>query len=489
MVSRAARDGLWWSGQTAFFILLAPLLLLVAIRFFYVPTDPDYWWHLKTGQLIVETGALPRVDDFSYTASGHRWVTHEWLSEVAWYVIQERVGYVGNVALFAVLGTAVSLLVYATCRSRGLGEPAAAILMLWAWALSMPSANVRAQLLTVLLAALVALLLTRYRQGQTRALWPVPLLFVVWVNLHGGYLVGLVLLGLTCAGEAMSRMSGRHGAPLRPLLAITALSILATLLNPHGLDALAYPFSYAGTANASMRYIVEWQSPDFHKPHFLLFAASLLLAMVLGVSRRPLGPTEALWTLALGLMALQSGRHIPIYAVVVTPILGARLAQEIPLLTRPLSGWRRPKLLGVSWILLALAVPRVALAADDLGSTQLGREPNGATYPAAAVEYLRSARLDGNLYNSYYFGGYLVYQLHPQRRVFIDGRADVYGDAFMDRYMEVSLVQPGWRQVLDDYGVRIVLVEKASRLATVLRDDPQWREVLVGEAERLFVRQ
>jgi hypothetical protein len=470
-------------------VLLAPLLLLTALRYFYVPTDPDYWWHVRTGQLILETGALPRADDFSYTVAGQPWVTHEWLTEVIWYLVQSRFGYVGNVLLFAALGTTTCLLVYTTCRARGIGEPAAAILMLWAWGMAMPSANVRAQLLTVALSALLVLLITRYKQGQSRAIWLIPPVFALWVNLHGGYLIGLVLLGLTCLGEALARALGRDAAPLRPLLAATVASMGATLLNPHGLEALLYPFTYAGTGNASMRYIMEWQSPDFHKPHFLLLAASLLLAIALGIGRRPLGPTEVLWTVGLALMALQSGRHIPLYAVVVTPLLAARLAAEAPLLARPLATWRRPRLLAVSWLLLAAAIPKIVLAADGLGSTQLGREPNSATYPAAAVEYLRSTRLEGNLYNSYYFGGYLVYELYPSRRVFIDGRADVYGDTFMDRYIRVSTLQPGWRQVLDEHDVRLVLVEKNSRLAAVLRGDPQWTETLVGEAERLFVRQ
>src|SRR5439155_9436770 len=143
--------------------------------------------------------------------------------------------------------------------------------------------------------------------------------------LHGGYAIGLGLLGLTVVGEGLARALGRPAAPLRPLVAITALSGAATLVSPHGLEGLRYPFSYLGSENAMMQYITEWQSPNFHLAYLLVFAASLLLGLMVGIWRRPLGPSEALWAVALGLMGLQSVRHIALYAVVATPLLGARL--------------------------------------------------------------------------------------------------------------------------------------------------------------------
>jgi hypothetical protein len=463
------------------------MLLLLSARYFFLRTDSDYWWHLRTGQEIAETGTLPRVDIYSHTVPDHAWVTHEWLTELLLYVVQQRFGYVGNVALFALIGALTSLAVYAACRQRGLGEPAAAMLMLWAAGLWPGAANVRPQLLTTLLLAVWALLLTRYKQGHPRALWPIPPLLALWVNLHGGYVIGLVLLGLTLVGEALARALGRPAAPLRPLLLVSARGVAATLLSPHGLEALRYPFSYVGSDNAMMRYILEWQSPDFHRPQLLIFAASLLLVIVLGVGRRPLGPTEALWALTLALMGLQSVRHIALYGIIVTPLLGARLAAELPALGRSLALWRRPRLLAITWLLLALVVVKTAgtAAARDL---QLGREPGATLSPAGAVDYPRAHALPGNLFNAYQWGGYLIYQLYPQQQVFIDGRADVYGDALVERYVQVVTLQPGWRQVLDEHDVRIVLVEKDGPLAVVLSDDPGWHETYAGDVERLFVR-
>jgi hypothetical protein len=483
--SRVWPAGLAGLDLRAALFLLAPLLLCIVARCFSAPTDSDYWWHVRTGQEIVESGSLPRVDIYSHTVARRPWVAHEWLTEVVFYRAQQTVGYVGNVALFGLLGALTALTVYATCRLRGLGEPAAAILMLWAAALSMGSANVRPQIVTTLLFAVCALLLTLYKRGHPRAIWPLPLLLALWVNLHGGYVIGLVLLGLTLVGEAVARVLGRPAAPLRPLVVVTTLSIGATLLSPHGLEALRYPFSYIGSENAMMRYIQEWQSPDFHRPELLIFASSILFAIALGVAGRPLGPTDVLWALVFSLMGLQSVRHVALFGVVAIPLLGARLLAEFPGLGGSLAGWRRPWLLLITWPLVALWLLKMAASPGQL---QLGREASAAGYPVGAVEYLRAHDVPGNLFNAYHWGGYLIHELHPERQVFIDGRTDVYAQ-FVGRYQQVEHLQPGWRQVLEEHDVRVVLAEKNGPLSVVLRDDHGWQEVYAGDVERLFVRQ
>jgi hypothetical protein len=489
-VSAAALPRPTWLSRSrvqAGLLILAPMLLLLFARYFVASTDPDYWWHVRTGQYIVENGTLPRVDIYSYTVPDRPWVTHEWLAEVLLYVVQQRFGYVGNVVLFGAFAALTALVVYATCRVRGLGEPSAAMLMLWAVGIGMGSANVRPQLLTTLMLAVCALLLTLYLRGQTRALWPYPLLMALWVNLHGGYVIGLVLLGLTVVGQGVAWVLGRPVAPLRPLLVVAVLSGAATLISPHGLEAIFYPFTYVGSENPSMRYIAEWQSINFHESRSLIFAGSLLLAVLLGVGRRPLGPTEALWTLALSLMALQSVRHVPLYGVVVTPLLAARLQEALPLLRGTLSTWRRPALLAIIWPLVAILLLRLALVGGGWEHAQVGTEPNATTYPSGAIEHLRTHDLPGNILSSYHWGGYLIYQLYPGRSVFIDGRMDLYDDV-IEPYLKVMTLKPGWREVLDEHDVRLVLVEKGSPLAVVLADDPNWQVAFTGDVERLLVR-
>jgi len=190
---------------------------------------------------------------------------------------------------------------------------------------------------------------------------------------------------------------------------------------------------------------------------------------------------------ALALMALQSERHLALYGVVAIPLLAARLQETLPLLRGTLATWRRPALLAVIWPLVAIFLLRLAFVGGGWEHAQVGREPNARTYPAGAVEHLRTHDLPGNLFASYHWGGYLIYRLYPERPVFIDGRMDLYGDV-VEPYFRVTGLNPGWRQVLDEHDVQLVLVEKDGPLAVVLADDPGWQLAFTGDVERLYVR-
>lgn len=472
--------------------LAAPFLVLIFAKFWFfsaiAPSDFDFWWHLRTGQYIVEQAQLPRVDPFSHTAAGTPWTTHEWLTEVAIFLIQSRFGYAALVGLFAAIATASMLLVYLACRQRGLGQAGSALLMLLAAALGSGLANVRAQALTGLLVVVWLLLLRRYRQGHRRALWALPPLMVVWVNLHGGFVIGLVLLGLMAVGEAASRLLGRPAAPLGPLLIATVACSGAALLSPHGLDGLLYPLTYAGTGNPSAQFIKEWQSPSFHGANGLPLAAALLLLAVVGLGGRPLGLTDLAWGGLLMTMALVSLRHTSLFGLIVVPLIAARLPTLLPPLGRALRPRSARLLLIAAWLLALAGVAISYQQAVSLGAPAIGSLPRDVTYPRGGMAYLRDQAPPGRLFNEYRWGGYLIQSLYPHRAVFIDGRADVYG-GLVGEYVKVSRLEPGWREVLDRYGVELALVDKDGPLAVALALDPTWTELYAGQVERLFWRQ
>jgi hypothetical protein len=473
-------------------LLFLPLLLFAATIPLLSATDPDYWWHWRTGQVIYETGTVPRVDDYSFTVLGQPWVSHEWLTELLLFVLGRGIGYVGVAAFFGVVSALTVGCVYLTCRQHGARPLTATLLCAWALLMMQPSINARPQMLTMLLLATFALLLTRYQAGAQRALWALPPLMALWVNLHGGYLIGLVILGLACLGGVVQQFLGRHEGALRPLFITTTLATLASFITPHGLDALRYPLTYLGRENASLQFVAEWKSPDFHQFLFFPFAASLLLLITLGLAQRPLRPTELFWGLIVVFMALQSVRHIPLYAIIMTPLLAARLGQ-VPWSMVARSPRSRDLVrfgLGVVAVILPLLFLSVAwgLSGGSSGARQFASTPSTVGYPGGATAYLRTAAPPGQLFNEYRWGGYLIEELYPQRRVFIDGRADPFGDALVTRYRETVLARPGWRDTLDTWQIGLVLVERDGPLALALRDDPAWQELYAGDVERLFAR-
>lgn len=475
------------------FVALDAKRLLVIILFISIfvmaaqaITDPDFFWHLRTGQLIWERRSIPREDPFSYTAKGQAWVAHEWLTETIFFALYSLIGQRGLILAFAFLITCTFILVYLQCEGR---PWLATFITLLAALTSAISWGVRPQMVSLFLSALFLYILAR----KESHLWLLPPLVALWVNLHGGYLLGLALLLLHIVGEGVSLLSapqeGRHR--LKKLSSVFLLSGAFTLLNPHGWRILSYPFGTLGS-ESMQAYIIEWLSPDFHQPRFQPLALLILLALaILGLSKRPLDPTDMLLLLPFGYASLRSARNVPLFALVAAPIMGKHLVSiwEGSRLQRRLSlenqGRSSLRLAALNWLILLSIL--LAGSLKTARSLQNNQALQGREFPVAAVDYLEGEE-PGNIYNRYRWGGYLIWRLYPQWQVFIDGRADVYGDAFIEEYLEVYRVRKGWRDTLDKYEVDIVLIDRGSALATLLDEDGGWRKAYEDEVAVIFTR-
>jgi hypothetical protein len=190
-------------------------------------------------------------------------------------------------------------------------------------------------------------------------------------------------------------------------------------------------------------------------------------------------------------LALQSVRNIQLYATVALPLVGARLRGEVPAFGRSISEWQRPRRMALLWaavVVLCAGVWALQFSRAGNWAAQLGQQPTAAAYPEGDAAYLRDHALRGNLFNQFEWGGHVIYTLYPDQRVFIDGRPDMYGQRVLDDYITVERPLPGWRGVLEQYDVRLILIDKDGPLAAELARDPQWRELYVGPVERLFGR-
>jgi hypothetical protein len=309
---------------------------------------------------------------------------------------------------------------------------------------------------------------------------------VVWVNLHGGFIFGLALIGIFTLGQSAeawwARRTQRADAPGRQWARswrLLALCVAACLLNPNGPKGLIYPFSYLGN-NASTRYIAEWVSPNFHEGRYQLFEA-LLLALIAGVALSPRRPrvTEVLLMLAFTHLGLASVRNINLFAVIVAPLIAVYLSfawrawRTRGMADAPSERTTRPR------ITPAKARLNLALTAVIAGVVLWVSAPSltyaynvqqqARRFPAGAVTYLRRHHPAGPLLNSYDWGGYLIWTLYPvcrTRCVYVDGRPDMYGDHFMDLFVRTCEAQPGWQATLRRRGVRLVLIEPTSRTSS-----------------------
>jgi len=461
-------------------IVLFTMLFVLAVRQ-SVSIDPDLWWHLKAGQQIIDTRSIPHTDDYSFTKQGSEWVAHEWLSEVIMDAIYRVTGLTGLVTIFSLIIVIALWLTYRRCEGR---PYAASIAIVLGAAASFPLFGVRPQMLTLLLASIYIVLL---EQLDKRRIWWLAPLMLLWVNLHAGFALGLALIGLYIVRAVLDG----EWSHIRPLVIVLLVCTAVVPLNPNGFRMFSYPYETL-TSPSMAAFIQEWASPDFHKATYLPLAILLLstfAAMALSPTRPRLGEIFLVLITALG--ALRSVRHIPIFSLFAVPVFAKHLwaiAKDRDwdkLLTGAEARPTGLKLL-INIILLLAPVALAVTRVWDFAAHQ--RKYESIRNPVAAVEFLKSQRLPGPIYNRYGWGGYLIYQLYPEYRVYIDGRADVYGDAFFTEAMQMYDGVGNWKEPLDRYGIQTVIIDTNVALSTLLRSDNEWSKVYEDNQAVIFTR-
>jgi hypothetical protein len=488
------------------FVLMS-LVFVLAVR---PSTDPDFWWHLRTGRLIFETRSVPHADIFSSTFAGREWVAHEWLSELLMYAVHVAFGYAGLIVFFSLVISAAMWLAYRRCAARaGHVYVAGSALLLGSLAAS-PTWGARPQMFSFLFASVFLFVLDGYTDGDggRRAWWLVPLT-ALWANMHAGFAMGLALVALTIAGIMLDTLlSEDEGQSLvlklkgfwrraRTLVFIFAACVLAVSLNPAGLRLYLYPFETL-TSRAMMKYIDEWFSPDFHEMMFLPLAVLIFATFgAMALSRVRVRPGKLLMLVATGYMALRSGRNVPFFVLVAMPLFAEHawhwLARQSwgAFVSRPekIEAGKHPALKAAINVVLLVSMP-VAICFARVGRVASEQaEDERQNFPFAAVEFMRGRSLPQPVFNEYGWGGYMIWNLYPDYRVYIDGRADVYGDAYLEEFLKTHDGRAGWRVPLEREGVRTVVVKPDVPLASLLRQDAGWRNVFEDGQAVIFVRE
>ncbi|MGA9811794.1 MAG: hypothetical protein WBQ64_03395 [Terriglobales bacterium] len=467
--------------------ILALGLFTMAVRGM---SDPDLWWHLRTGQLILQNHAVFHTDPYSFTRFGQPWINHEWLSEILLFGIYRLAGFGGLIVTFAAVIAAALFLVFL----RSPGRPyVAAIVTLWGALASASTWGVRPQMLSLLLAS-IFLALLEASERRPRLLWWTAPLMLLWANLHAGYPIGLAFIAFFFIGEGLEAAAcpepwQKFLPRLKRLATAFALCTALVVVNPNGIRLYWYPFQTLGS-EAMHRFIHEWFSPDFHDLANLPLLL-MLLALIAGLAASPRSPRlrNLLLLLATVPAALRSLRHIPILVLVIVPVLSEMAQtwlQEREALRRsrqPFLGLAPRVLVFNLIVLLTFAGFTVARVRQIVGHQA---ETEAQHFPVAAAAFLLQEHPPGPMMNHYNWGGYFIWKLYPQYRVFMDGRADVYGDTFMNEFGSCYYLKDDWRRPLEAWGIRTVVLPPDAPLITALRSSPAWRQIY-GDTEAVIL--
>jgi hypothetical protein len=451
-------------------------IFTMAVR---VSTDTDTWWHLRAGQLIVERGEILREDPFSLTRQGQPWVYPGWISQIMMFAIHQGFGLAGLNVWTGLMVTIAFAFIWFASPERPLLK---AFILILAAAVSGVYWSARPQILSFALTGLFIWAL------ETRRLWLLPIAMAVWANLHGGFAIGLILIAVKLLGDGL-KLLGKLRIAIQEkreewrnwvrLAGTGAVSAAAVSLNPHGPAMLLYPLKTV-SIGVLQDYIQEWQSPDFHAIEVQPFLWMLLLtAGALAISRKRKHPSEIMLVglfMSLGLLA---ARNIALYALVAAPILARHTAailnsvklpqMESTQLPTRITRWVNLGLLG---LLVFLAAFKVAIPLNPAVIKDALKD----SLPLDAVEHLSTISNPDPLFNSYNWGGLIIWELYPDYLTFVDGRTDLFDDEILGDYLAIWRADPGWEVLLERWNIGIVFVEQRAPIADKLIS-LQWQEL------------
>jgi hypothetical protein len=435
--------------------------------------DGDTLSHIAIGRWIITHRAIPFHDPFTFTARGRAWVPHEWLAEVVFAVLYDRLGWGGVVAAAGLSGAAAFALL-TRALAKTLGPRRAVIGALLAFALTEAHFLARPHALAwPLLVVWMATVIGARDRGRVPSLMLLPVM-ILWCNLHGGFVVGLFLAGLIAAEAVLEAPAAGRRVALAGWSGFLACSTLAALASPNGVSALLLPFKMLGM-NFALASIGEWHSADFAR--FDPLAAWILLAILGGFTlaiRLPIW--RILIVLLLLWMALVHVRNEELLGIVAPLLLAAPLARQLGPATPATAPAPKPG--GRAAFAVGAALAAAAIVGFFAGAWALDRRglmPRPDVAPAAALAAARRAGLDGHVFNSVRFGGYLMLEGVP---TFVDGRADLFGDEFLVRYVAATGAIGNWLpDLLDRYAVQWTLLEPSSPAVGLLGHLPGWRQV------------
>jgi hypothetical protein len=446
--------------------------------------DPDMWWHIKVGQDILSTHHFPTTDPYSFTVHGAPWIAYEWLGEIILGFVDRLGGVLALDAVLIALAGIIMLVLYFLATQRSGNCKAAFIVSMAICSIAFISFSMRPQMFGYLYMILVLIALGAFRKGISWPIWLLPLIFLLWVNTHGTFILGIGVLVLYLLAGLRNFRAGSieaiaWSASQRLQLEVVLLLCLTVLpLTPYGTQVAACPIDMAMSQPLNLSTINEWQAMPFDLIGGKMFLAFVVIIVALQILFRFTWRLEEfVLVLASAVMACLHVRFAMLFVVFATPVLATMLARWVPPYKRGLEQY---------FVNAALMVIFILGMIHYRPTREFLQDRVADTYPVAAVQYLNQHPVTGLMWNSYGFGGYLI---ASGRKVFIDGRGDIYErGGILSDYALLSELKPGTLSVLDRYGVQSCLVKPKESLTAALLISPNWKRVYGDNMSVLFVR-
>lgn len=466
-----------------------------------LPFDPDMGWHLQNGKYLLDHQLkVPKTDIYSYTMSDFPLIMHEWILDIFMYLIFKFLGLIGLVVVFTLITVFAFILVAKIVKAPAEYQMIAGLLGLIA---SLPILGARAQMITLLGTAVVLFIIYRYRENTAgKLIYFLPLVFLIWVNLHGGFISGFFILGIFLFLELIKILFKKFYHKLKnielsykifswrewgKLTIISALSAIATLINPYTYRIFNEIYRTL-TDSYAKGVIFEWMPLTLRNPmsyRFILYLALLILLTIFAYKK--LDFTYLGISAVFLYFPINSWRHLPLFMIISIPFW--------VYITKYLVGdWLlkivRSKIFLFLFLLAVIIVGYqriLPLAKVGNSVVKLAEE---MSYPYEAIQYLKGHPVEGNIFNEYNWGGFLIWQL-PEIKLFIDGRMTHWerdGVKILKESQDaIKLVD--WQQIFKKYDIKYTFIYQDSALAFILRaSSSEWNEVYHDDIASIFIK-
>lgn len=490
----------WFKENRFYFFVIFILLLIMALR---TPLDTDMWWHLRAGEETWTNRQIYSIDTFSYTRQGQEWLNHSWLSQVLMFLLFRSGGYLALSIWVAVSAVLSMSLIYFQMDGHSLLRGAILIL---AGAVAGVVWSPRPQLMSLVMFGLTSYILYLYKWEKRNLLVYLIPVFIIWGNLHGGYVLGIILLGSTIFGELLNKIfPGKKSYPpdwgeIRNLVLWSFACLLAVLINPFGIGMWKIPFNTVGIT-ALQDLISEWASPDFHQ----LFQQPMLwmlflVIFALGKSKKSIDGTDLVSLIVFSWLAFTARRNFGPFSMISAPIISRHLSSILDnwkasntendnnwhkFLSSPEGKIPQNTKNWINMTILGLLLITAGWKAITVTQESFVLEKEKDIFPTQAVEILQKDLAPGRIFNEYNWGGYLIWHLRDYQ-IFVDGRTDLYGDEIIWEWSDVLNAKPGWEEKLETRGVDYLLIRSDWPLLLVANDN--WDEIFSNDTVILLMQ-
>lgn len=471
----------------SFPVALACLLIVLAVLTVRPHfDDPDMWWHLKNGEIVWTAHTIPVVDLFSYTANHLASIPHEWLAEAVIYGAYRSGGFSGLMLLLCFLAAALLVAGYGLCRLYSSNAKVAFVGAMVIWFFATVGLSMRPQMIGYLYLIAELALIHLGRTRNPRWFFWLPILFAVWINCHGSFILGIFLGGVFLFSSFFcfqlgSLISQRWDPHCRRMLALAlALSAAALFLNPVGIRQIMYPVNTLLHQPLGLGNVEEWGPLRLTDERGVGLFAVLLCCFLLVVVRRADLYWDELLLLALGTwLAGSHMRMLFVFGILAAPVLSRQLSSSWDDYKADEDRiWPNAVFVGMSMLVALLAFPSRQNLAQQVEAQE----------PAKAVAFIEANRLSGPMLNDYGFGGYLIWAA-PEHPVFVDGRSDIYEwSGVLNEYGQWAALQSDPNILLDKYKVNFCLLSPQSPMVRVLPLLHKWKIVFSDNNSVILVR-